>query len=463
MTNQVSRIVPNQSLIAARAALSATRGPGGYGARRDHSRCHVLLARGGLFAMALLAAGCQSSSPGGGSGAAQTGGSSSAGGVYASGGAGSGGASSGGASSGGAGSGGSGGRTGGVSAGGATMPGGAGGTATAGGTGGGVAGAPGRTGGSSGGTGTSAGGGGSIGNGGSGGNGGSIGNGGLDGGNPGDAASAAGHYYVSPTGTGDACTVAAPCSIAQAQTVVRSAASGMQSDLVVELVDGTYRLTAPLIFTDADSGANGHTISWQAATGAHPVLSGGKQITGWAVSDSGKNIWKATAPGTFATRQLYVDGTIAARSSHSISRNGMSHDNATFPLDSGVSFLNNAAQANRIEVHALGNWTDHYAPVQSIANSTVTMVQPSWFNQTFGWDTITSPFAGPTKTNNAVYIENAYALLSSPGQWYQDIAAGVLYYIPLSGQDMTKVTSSFLRLRHSSSWRARLMTKRRRT
>ena len=67
------------------------------------------------------------------------------------------------------------------------------------------------------------------------------------------------------------------------------------------------------------------------------------------------------------------------------------------------------------------------------------MVQPSWFNQTFGWDTITSPFAGPTKTNNAVYIENAYALLSSPGQWYQDIAAGVLYYIPLSGQDITKV------------------------
>ena len=115
---------------------------------------------------------------------------------------------------------------------------------------------------------------------------------------------------------------------------------------MVELVDGTYRLTAPLIFTDADSGANGHTNSWQAATGAHPVLSGGKQITGWAVSDSGKNIWKATAPGTFATRQLYVDGTIAARSSHSISRNGMSHDNATFPLNSGVSFLNNAAQAN---------------------------------------------------------------------------------------------------------------------
>src|SRR5690242_21344424 len=40
------------------------------------------------------------------------------------------------------------------------------------------------------------------------------------------------------------------------------------------------------VFTAADSGANGHTITWQAASGAHPVLSGGKSITGWAVSDS---------------------------------------------------------------------------------------------------------------------------------------------------------------------------------
>ena len=73
----------------------------------------------------------------------------------------------------------------------------------------------------------------------------------------------------------------------------------MQTDIIVELADGVYPLTATLSFTDADSGANGHTVTWQAASGAHPILSGGKQITGWVVSDSGTNIWKATAPGTF--------------------------------------------------------------------------------------------------------------------------------------------------------------------
>ena len=94
----------------------------------------------------------------------------------------------------------------------------------------------------------------------------------------------------------------APCAITQAQTVVRGAAGMMNSDLVVELADGTYRLTAPLVFTVADSGTNGHTITWQAATGANPVLSGGRSITGWSVSDSSKNIWKASASGSFATR-----------------------------------------------------------------------------------------------------------------------------------------------------------------
>ena len=34
------------------------------------------------------------------------------------------------------------------------------------------------------------------------------------------------------------------------------------------VADGTYRLMAPLVFTAADSGMNGHKIMWQAATGA---------------------------------------------------------------------------------------------------------------------------------------------------------------------------------------------------
>ena len=60
------------------------------------------------------------------------------------------------------------------------------------------------------------------------------------------------------------------------------------------------------------------------------------------------------------------------------------------------------------------------------------MAQPSWNNNTFGYDTLTSPFrAGP------LYIENAYEFLDAAGEWYLDTATGTLYYKPLSGQDMS--------------------------
>jgi hypothetical protein len=151
--------------------------------------------------------------------------------------------------------------------------------------------------------------------------------GGLSGGTGGGGASAGNHLYVSPTGSGTTCSSAAPCSITQAQTAVRALASALRADAGVELGDGTYALGAPLGFDATDSGTAGHPVVWQAATGAHPILSGAKKITGWTVSDAGKNIWKASAPGAFATRQLYVDGKIAVRAQAEVSRSSVSFNN----------------------------------------------------------------------------------------------------------------------------------------
>jgi len=242
------------------------------------------------------------------------------------------------------------------------------------------------------------------------------------------------HYYVSPSGSGTDCSSAAPCSITQAQTVVRAAAAAMQTDIIVELADGVYPLTATLTFTAADSGANSHTVTWQAASGAHPVLSGGKQITGWAASDTGKDIWKATAPSTFATRQLYVDGKIATRARYTINVNDFSSSAGGLTFSSGsLSLLNSLAHPERVDLHSINSFTDRYSPVKSIASGTVTMVQPAWDENTWGYDYIKSAFRqGPA------YMENAYEFLDQAGEWYQDTTAGALYYKPLSGQDMSK-------------------------
>jgi hypothetical protein len=246
---------------------------------------------------------------------------------------------------------------------------------------------------------------------------------------------AGGSFYVSPTGTGTACSSASPCSITQAQISVRAAVSATQTDVIVELADGVYPLAAPLVFTAADSGANGHQVIWQAATGAHPMLSGGKRITGWAVSDAGKNIWKASAPSAFVTRQLYVDGKLATRARSSlISRSDMTINDSGWTFsNSSLNYLKSLLQPQRAELNIIGSWTNRYSPIQSVASNTVTMAEPAWQENTWGYDTVQSPYRqGP------IYVENDYTLLDQPGEWYQDTAAGALYYIPLSGQDMTQ-------------------------
>jgi hypothetical protein len=277
----------------------------------------------------------------------------------------------------------------------------------------------GMAGGRSGGGGAASGG---SGSGGATGTGGATGSGGVPTGN---------HLYVSPTGSGTTCSSAAPCSITQAQTAVRALGSAARADVVVELADGTYALGATLGFDANDSGTAGHPVVWQAAAGAHPILSGAKKITGWTVSDAGKNIWKASAPGAFATRQLYVEGKIAVRARMEVSRSSISMNSTGI---GGVpSSVAGASQPGRIEFHAIGSWTDRYAPVKSFSGGSAAMVQPAWANNIWGFDTIPVSYRPST-----TWFENAYEFLNSAGEWYQDTAAGALYYIPLSGQDMSK-------------------------
>jgi Ricin-type beta-trefoil lectin domain len=247
------------------------------------------------------------------------------------------------------------------------------------------------------------------------------------------AAAASTTLYASPSGSGSTCSSTQPCALSGAQAAVRSAAPGMTGDIVVQLADGVYRLSSPLRLTAADSGTNGHTVTWQAAPSAHPVISGARQVTGWSLANSAKNIWQASVGTGVDSRQLYVNGAQATRartqvnrSDFSASANGLSFSN------SALSYLNTVANQNRVEVEGVNSFTDRYSPVQSISGNFLTMQQPAWINNNSGYDVLTAPFrAGP------MYLENAYEFLDSPGEWYLNTGTGILSYIPLSGQSMS--------------------------
>ncbi len=92
--------------------------------------------------------------------------------------------------------------------------------------------------------------------------------------------------YAAPNGAGTSCTLAAPCSLAQAFATVRAAAPGMSADIAVYLRGGTYRLASALALGIADSGQNGHQVHYRAYAGESPVLSGAVQVTGFTQYDA---------------------------------------------------------------------------------------------------------------------------------------------------------------------------------
>jgi len=82
-------------------------------------------------------------------------------------------------------------------------------------------------------------------------------------------------------------------------------------DVVVILKSGTYDATETIVFGEADSGKNGHTITYKAASGATPIISGGTRLEGWTLHDADKNIYVTDIPaGTELARSFYVDGKV---------------------------------------------------------------------------------------------------------------------------------------------------------
>jgi hypothetical protein len=233
-------------------------------------------------------------------------------------------------------------------------------------------------------------------------------------------------YSVAPNGQGSTCSAQAPCALLTAQTKVRQATSTMTTDIDVVLADGTYRLSGPLTFDSAagDSATGGHTITYGAASGAHPVISGGQQVTGWSQGSGG--VWSATVPAGTDTRQLYVDGVRANRASGSVATTftrtatGYTTSNTTLAGWQNIS--------NVEFVYNVG-WTQMRCGVASVSGTTVTMQQPCFDNSTKKQYGVNADLPSS--------IENAKELLNNPGEFYLDKPAHTLYYLPREGQQMS--------------------------
>jgi hypothetical protein len=224
-------------------------------------------------------------------------------------------------------------------------------------------------------------------------------------------------------------------SLQRAQKAVRETNS--DHDVTVELGDGVYRLSAPLLFTAFDGGRNGHHVSWTAAQGARPVISGADVVTDWRLFDKEKQIYVADVPPGTDSRDLWINDKLASRASIEVPRSDVEFTSEGIVFkDAKYDYLARLTDQNTLEVESTGFFTDRFSPVGKIVGRTLVMKQPAWNNNIWGYDSLSSPYH-PELSH--LYLCNSLAFLSKPGQWYLDPVKDKLYLRPPSGSNISQI------------------------
>jgi len=262
----------------------------------------------------------------------------------------------------------------------------------------------------------------------------------------GDAAQAAPQkeFYVAPTGndtTGDG-TLGSPfATVDRARTAVRAYVQShtLTDDVVVYLRGGTYELSAPVTFEPEDSGKDGHRVVYRNMPGEDPILSGGTTVTGWTLGDGGR--YYASVGTGVDFRQIYVDEQrgIRAREPEIGAYYTMATEKQADGFDiPAAQFAGVPTTGTNVEVSVLVAWMHKRLRISEVTG-TGSVVRahieaPEWNA------VLTGPQATRAYVNTKYWLENAYAYLDTPGEWYLDRALGRLYYMPRPGQDMNSVT-----------------------
>ncbi|MEI9897657.1 MAG: hypothetical protein WDN28_28305 [Chthoniobacter sp.] len=223
--------------------------------------------------------------------------------------------------------------------------------------------------------------------------------------------------------------------LAAARDAARQAhAAHAKEPITVQVANGTYPITAPIVFEPQDSG-----VSYEAAPGAKPVFTGGKKITGWQVGADG--LWTThVEPGT-SFEVLWVNGRRATRArtpkDDYIQATGQ-------PLNAlpGIP-LTGSPQSSMLQIASRDAEILRGLPPEELHDVNVVVLH-SW-NETrhrlagVRVEDGTLQFTGGMRNFfslepfHRLYFENLRAALTDPGDWFL-ARNGTLSYQPRAGR-----------------------------
>ena len=213
---------------------------------------------------------------------------------------------------------------------------------------------------------------------------------------------------------------------------------GQATDVTIHLARGTYHLYAPLRLRPEDSGLT--------LEGEDAVISGGIKITGW--KKQGK-LLVADVPDfngrPIDFRQLWVNGQKAVRA-RDVNDFEQMHRIMTYDKQNHVLWVPKAAMEKIINSKSANSkylemvlhemWCTSNLRIRSMHvqgdSVALTFHDPEAKLQfEHPWP---SPMTPNTGHPSPFYLTNAKELLDEPGEWYHDIRAHKLYYMPRQGE-----------------------------
>lgn len=244
----------------------------------------------------------------------------------------------------------------------------------------------------------------------------------------------------------------------QARELRRLNDPSVREGIRIVLEEGTYQLEEPLLFRPEDSGTPDSPTLIVAAEGARPVISGGVPILNWEKAsksasglpkEAAGKIWVADIPVVggrpLAFRQLWVNGAKAQRAS--TLSDGVLDRILSVDKSNQIIWIPrpkiNIKDIKQLEFVIHQWWAIANLRVKNIRvagdSAAISFYQPeSRIEFEHPWP---APFIDSKKEkngNSAFFLINAVELLNQPGEWYEDLAAGKIYYWPLANQDMKK-------------------------
>ena len=230
-------------------------------------------------------------------------------------------------------------------------------------------------------------------------------------------------------------------TLAGARNAVRrlKAQGALNEAVQVKVAGGEYPLAETVVFEPQDSGTAAAPVVYQAAEGAKPVFTGGRKITGFTAAEGGA--WKTHLPdvqaGKWYFEDLFVNGRRATRARtpnefYFYTRSAVKETpNRAFvanPKDIAPLAAVPKDRLNDAVVVTFFSWENSVSRVASVDPQSGTVALTGDVPWAFNcW--------GP---NQRYHIENVKSALDAPGEWFLD-RSGDLFYIPLPGEDMTKV------------------------